>query len=349
MYRRAHYHSSILNAGHCGWQLVKAAEALFSTSDLTAAKYWTERGWDLKSARWLMRQTPDALEAVFTAQPPLRFTTFATLTESVLTHRSEAVTFSVPSFEISNRAVFEDSKPLTLIEFSRIEQKLLDVIFVVAKRAIPLLISHKEFSDLGFEHDTDFHFDLNLFGTDGVYFTCPELLVKYHVAMVDNDARIAWDKTFLETADNIAKAHSKCMSKKVCAIAVRDNRIIATGINGTPPGQLNCCDVFPSVTEENRAQHREWSALNELHAEHNLLNTAAREGISIKGAVLYVNLQPCKVCSILLTGSGIERICYLTPYDFGDEEQNARIIGSAGIGYGRHPFKNYREPSSGPA
>lgn len=47
--------------------------------------------------------------------------------------------------------------------------------------------------------------------------------------------------TFMEMAFVLSK-ESKCCSHKVCALFVRDGRIISTGINGSVSGQKNCCD-----------------------------------------------------------------------------------------------------------
>jgi len=37
---------------------------------------------------------------------------------------------------------------------------------------------------------------------------------------------------------------SKCVSRKVGAILVKDGRVISTGYNGTLSGAPNCCDKF---------------------------------------------------------------------------------------------------------
>ena len=50
-------------------------------------------------------------------------------------------------------------------------------------------------------------------------------------------------KFFIDTAIRLGQ-ESKCVSKKVGAIIVRDGRIISTGYNGTISGYHNCNDIF---------------------------------------------------------------------------------------------------------
>ena len=49
--------------------------------------------------------------------------------------------------------------------------------------------------------------------------------------------RPSWDEYFMLQAE-LAKLRSNCMTRKVGAVIVRDHRQIATGYNGTPPGEL---------------------------------------------------------------------------------------------------------------
>ena len=126
------------------------------------------------------------------------------------------------------------------------------------------------------------------------------------------------DKNFLNIARELASA-SKCVSKQVGAVIVRDGRILSTGYNGTPPSYTNCCDHW---NNEYTQEHHEWSQTYEIHAEMNAIIWAAREGISIKGATIYVTLEPCSQCSKNVIASGIKRIVYEKSY----EHTNSKII-----------------------
>lgn len=65
------------------------------------------------------------------------------------------------------------------------------------------------------------------------------------------------DNFFMNTALSLAE-ESKCVSFKVGAIIVKDNRIVSMGYNGTPQGFHNCCDVFDK-NDFKREDHHGWS------------------------------------------------------------------------------------------
>jgi dCMP deaminase len=129
------------------------------------------------------------------------------------------------------------------------------------------------------------------------------------------------DRIFLKIAEEISNL-SHCAKIHVGAIAVIDNRVIITGINGTPPGHDNCDDIH--VGDYDQAAHRLWADVNEVHAEQNVVNFSAKHGISIKGATLYVNLEPCVQCTKNLTTAGIKRIVYSKEYDRWTDEERSK-------------------------
>ncbi len=119
------------------------------------------------------------------------------------------------------------------------------------------------------------------------------------------------DQSYINIAKEIASA-SKCVSKQVGAVIVKDGRILSTGYNGTPPGYTNCCDYWNG---EYTKEHHEWSKTYEIHAEMNAIIWAARKGISIEGADIFVTLEPCSECSKNLIASGIKRIVFNKAYE----------------------------------
>ena len=126
------------------------------------------------------------------------------------------------------------------------------------------------------------------------------------------------DTNFINIATELASA-SKCVSKQVGAVIVKNGRILSTGYNGTPAGYTNCCDYWDG---EYTSEHHEWSKTYEIHAEMNAIIWAAKNGISIDGATIYVTLEPCSECSKNLIASGIKRIVYAKEY----EHTNSGII-----------------------
>ena len=130
------------------------------------------------------------------------------------------------------------------------------------------------------------------------------------------------DQNFINIAKEIASA-SKCVSKQVGAVIVKNGRILSTGYNGTPPGYINCEDHWQG---EYTKDHHEWSKTYEIHAEMNAIIWAAREGISIDGATIYVTLEPCSDCSKNLIASGIKRIVYDKAYEHTNSDIVSKFI-----------------------
>jgi len=112
---------------------------------------------------------------------------------------------------------------------------------------------------------------------------------------------------------------STCASKKVGCILIKDKRIIACGYNGVPAGLKHCDEIFSSNKIKNdqfeRKAHHEWSPLNELHAEQNMISFCAKEGISTNNTILFVTLSPCINCAKLIFSAGIKKVYYLEEYD----------------------------------
>ena len=135
------------------------------------------------------------------------------------------------------------------------------------------------------------------------------------------------DRNFINIAHELASA-SKCVSKQVGAVIVKDGRILSTGYNGTPSGYTNCCDYWDA---EYTSEHHEWSKTYEIHAEMNAIIWAAREGISIKGATIYVTLEPCSDCSKNIIASGIKRIVYDKAYEHTNSDIVTKFIKDNGV------------------
>ena len=100
--------------------------------------------------------------------------------------------------------------------------------------------------------------------------------------------------TFMHILFEFSKL-SHCVSKQVAAMAVKDGRIISTGINGTAPGYTNCDDIF-NKSDFDRELHHQFSNTYEIHAEMNMILYAAKNGISLEGATLYCSMLPCWNC-----------------------------------------------------
>ncbi|THH13476.1 hypothetical protein EW146_g6744 [Bondarzewia mesenterica] len=135
------------------------------------------------------------------------------------------------------------------------------------------------------------------------------------------------------TLASLASMRSNCMKRRVGAILVRNNRILATGYNGTPRGLKNCNEG--GCAQCNKAESLAEACLC-LHAEENALLEAGRDRIG-DGAVLYCNTCPCLTCTIKIVQTGVKDVVYNLSYKVDDA--SAKIFEEAGVRLRRHAPK----------
>jgi dCMP deaminase len=145
-----------------------------------------------------------------------------------------------------------------------------------------------------------------------------------------------------------------CMGLRVGAVLVRDERIIATGYNGTPEHMPNCDDVekgcYRCANREHFVSGTGYDLCICVHAEQNALLSAARFGTAVEGAVIYTTHRPCFGCAKEALQARIDAIYYLNPWDHPSTDQQIhneynRILGRFPKGVrqvrlkdaGRHP------------
>ena len=119
--------------------------------------------------------------------------------------------------------------------------------------------------------------------------------------------RPGWDEYFMEMAE-VAEKRSTCIRRKVGAIIVKDNRIMATGYNGVPTGIVHCGTRGCLRDELKVPSGQRHELCRGLHAEQNAIIQAAHLGQSIAGGTLYCTNQPCVICAKMIINAGIKRI-----------------------------------------
>lgn len=62
--------------------------------------------------------------------------------------------------------------------------------------------------------------------------------------MKSEEKQLQWDTTWLLFARMMADRHSKCASKSVACVIVKDEKPISIGINGTPSQHVNCNEIY---------------------------------------------------------------------------------------------------------
>ena len=149
------------------------------------------------------------------------------------------------------------------------------------------------------------------------------------------------DETYLKMALEFSKL-SKCVSRKVGCLLVKDRRVVGCGYNGTPSGYDNCCQRFDSSCFD-REEHHRFSERFEIHAEMNALLFAARKGISVEGATLFTSLQPCMQCVKNIVQAGIVRVVYSDDYDLSSwDVSTALFLKESQVELVQHPLEPNR-------
>lgn len=136
-----------------------------------------------------------------------------------------------------------------------------------------------------------------------------------------------WHQYFMEMSF-LAGSRSTCLRRKVGAIIVKDNQIIATGYNGSPKHVPHCAETGCLREQLNVPSGQRHELCRGVHAEQNAIIQAAINGSSLRGATLYCTNQPCVICSKMLINSEIKIIYIAEPYE---DELAQSMLREAGV------------------
>lgn len=127
----------------------------------------------------------------------------------------------------------------------------------------------------------------------------------------------------------IAKAvaqRSTCLKRHYGCIIVKNDEVIATGYNGSPRGEENCCDRGTCGRLDKPHNSGDYSDCCSVHAEQNAMLSASRKDMI--GSIMYLyceeyfnrsggfyeikNPHPCPICYRMLKNSGIKKVVTAT-------------------------------------
>ena len=131
--------------------------------------------------------------------------------------------------------------------------------------------------------------------------------------------RLPWDQYFMEIA-RVVSSRATCDRKHVGAVIVRDRTILSTGYNGSVRGMKHC-DEIGHMMEDGHC-------VRTVHSEANAIVQAAKNGVAIDGATIYVTASPCWPCFKLIANAGIKRIVFGELYR---DERITKFAEDAGI------------------
>ncbi len=104
---------------------------------------------------------------------------------------------------------------------------------------------------------------------------------------------------------NIARevaTRSTCDRKHIGAVVARDKTILSTGYNGSIRGLPHCDEVGHEMIDGH--------CIRTTHAEANAIAQAAKNGVRVDEAEIFVTASPCYTCFKLIANSGIKTIYY---------------------------------------
>jgi dCMP deaminase len=105
----------------------------------------------------------------------------------------------------------------------------------------------------------------------------------------------------------IMAARATCPRLRTAArIVSPDHRLLSSGYNGAVAGAPHCDDEGCII----EGGH----CVRAVHAEANAILHAARHGMHVAGATLYVLHQPCVRCCALIAQAGIAEVVYCEDY-----------------------------------
>lgn len=113
--------------------------------------------------------------------------------------------------------------------------------------------------------------------------------------------RVSWEKYFMNIAIEVA-TRSTCDRKNVGAVIVREKTILSTGYNGSIKGLPHCDEVGCEMIDGH--------CVRTTHAEANAIVQAAKNGVRIDRAEIYVTASPCYNCFKFIANAGIKKIYY---------------------------------------
>ena len=129
-------------------------------------------------------------------------------------------------------------------------------------------------------------------------------------------SRISIDKYYLNIAKSVL-ARSSCLKRQYGCVIVNNREVVSTGYNGSPRGEINCCDVGYCKRLHEPHNSGNYDGCNSVHAEQNCLISASRR--DMLGGTLYlygeengnpINCEMCPICKRMAQNAGIAEVVY---------------------------------------
>ncbi len=127
-----------------------------------------------------------------------------------------------------------------------------------------------------------------------------------------------FDKEIINKAFKEAEKSSDWW-RRIGVIATRNGKPIITGFNSHLPSDFTL-DSYGDPRSSFDAGER-FDLSTAIHGEADLISKAAKMGISLDGASLYITTFPCPGCAKLIVNAGVKKLFYSQGYSILDAEK----------------------------
>jgi dCMP deaminase len=125
----------------------------------------------------------------------------------------------------------------------------------------------------------------------------------------------------------VMSERATCSRQQNGAVLAREGRVLSTGYNGVVSGLPHCVHDATERSETDDSG-RDTGCPDSVHAEANALAFAAKYGVALDGAWLYVTTVPCLRCAQLVVNAGIGCVVADRSYRLDD---GVKLLQAAGV------------------
>lgn len=131
------------------------------------------------------------------------------------------------------------------------------------------------------------------------------------------------DKLWADVCNRFAE-QSRCKTRKVGCIIVKDDFLIGEGWNSPPRGHASDACVRCDSADYKPGERLELGRC--VHAESNAIGHCAKHGRSTVGATIYCTHFCCKYCADLIISAGIKEYVYINEYPGWERVRNQLFL-----------------------
>lgn len=114
-----------------------------------------------------------------------------------------------------------------------------------------------------------------------------------------------------------AAVRGTCDRKQVGAVVVSDQRVVATGYNGSIVHSPHCDEAGHDMANGR--------CVRTVHAEMNAIAQAAKFGVPVDGSTIYTTAGPCWDCFRVSVNAGIVRFVFAEEFGTSDKALAAEM------------------------